>query len=68
MSDDTIRRGVIREAAMYLARVWTQFLRPMPFDQVFYVGAVRVHVVIDEHKPEDTLRKLYQDEDDRIAD
>jgi hypothetical protein len=51
--DDTLRTGLMREAALYLARVWVQFIRPLAFDRVFILDGVRVRITIDEFKPDE---------------
>ena len=50
------RMSMVREVFSCSAAIWVHFLRPIPFDEVFRIGLIRVRVRIEEFKTEqDTL-------------
>jgi len=59
---------------MSCAEVWVEFLRPVPFDQVFYMNGLRVRVSIDEYRTEQDTKPLRRESEveslmsDRSAD
>ena len=60
VGEETVRNSVMWEVANLAARMWTQHIRPMPFDRVFRCDGIRVRVIVEEYKsPDDTkpLRK-----------
>jgi hypothetical protein len=59
---ETIKTSIVREAAMMLARMWAQHIRPVSYDRVFYVDGVRVRIVIDEYKSKQDTKPLQESE------
>ena len=47
---DTVRTSIIREAAMFLARMWKQHIYPVPFSSTFYLDGIRVHISVEEYQ------------------
>jgi len=48
--EDTIKTSLIGEAALMLARLWKQHLRPVEYNRVFYLDGVMVEVSMSEIK------------------
>lgn len=68
--EDTIKTSLIGEAALMMARLWKQHLRPVKYDRVFYLDNIRVQVSIDEFRSPDDTRPMGAAEQmsDRSAD
>jgi hypothetical protein len=58
MSDpesDPITMSVMRDVAGHAAQMWSRYVRPMPFERIYYINGARVLVSVSEFKsPDDT--------------
>jgi hypothetical protein len=48
--NENVTISIFREAAAHLAKLWSQFVRPMPFEATFFINGIRVEVRVNELK------------------
>jgi hypothetical protein len=65
---DPITMSVMRDVAGHAAAMWSRYVRPMPFERIYYINGARVLVSVSDYKTADDTQPIRTAQDDGLGD